>query len=53
MDVNTQKTEDFKSKNFLFQDILILLILAIIGLIIRSISTSEKKLKLLKKELNL
>lgn len=53
MDVNTQKTEDFKSKNYLFQAILILLILAIIGLIIRSISTSEKKLKLLKKELNL
>src|SRR5690554_2431800 len=53
IDVNSKKIEDFQNKNTLFRALLILLIIVVIGLIIRSVFTSDRTLKALKKELKL
>ena len=53
MEVNSKKNDDFRTRNTLFRAILILLIVAVIGFIIRSVFTSDKTLKSLKKELKL
>lgn len=53
MDVNSKKSNNSQTRNLIFQGIIIFLILVVTGLILRSIYTSSKTLKLLKMELKL
>lgn len=53
MALNAEKVDNLQEKNYLFQAILALLIILLIGWIFKSIYTSEKTLKSLKRKLKL